>query len=148
MCMCLLFLTQCSSKGFCLPSLIDKFLPSPSRTHHASLRKDLISYFSKVLKVMLFHDWHTLCTTLLWDRIQSNLSWWLRYKSPFFLPAPQQAMLHSSANTSPRPCYPGARITTIPLQVIVWHLPISKHRIEYGFPLLLCHTMILLMTGH
>lgn len=61
MCVCLLFLIQRSSKGFCLSSLVDKFIPL-SRTQNASLMKDLMFCFSKGLKVMIFHDCHHLCT--------------------------------------------------------------------------------------
>lgn len=72
MCVYLLSLIRCSSKAFHLSSLLDKFLPSPSRTQHASLMKDLMFYFSKGLQVTIFHDCHYLCTAQLKGRTQNN----------------------------------------------------------------------------
>lgn len=72
MCVYLLSLIRCSSKAFHLSSLLDKFLPSPSRTQHASLMKDLMFYFSKGLQVTIFHDCHYLCTAQLKVRTQNN----------------------------------------------------------------------------
>lgn len=102
MCVYLLSLIRCSSKAFHLSSLLDKFLPSPSRTQHASLMKDLMFYFSKGLQVTIFHDCHYLCTAQLKGRTQNNfrlMSTGTRLFFFFFssLPELHHSLLHSKA---------------------------------------------------
>lgn len=93
----LLSLIQHSSKGLCLSSLLDKFLPSPSKTQHASLMKDLMFYFSKGLEVTVFHDCRYLCTAQLKGRTQSNFKLMSWSNKPLFLPTSHQRVLHSKA---------------------------------------------------
>jgi len=90
----LLSLIQHSSKGLCLSSVLDEFLPSPSKTQHASLMKDLMFYFSKGLEVTVFHDCRYLFTAQLKGRTQSNFKLMSWSNKTLLLPGSHQRVLY------------------------------------------------------